>query len=297
MRWKKTLVVVSHDRDFLNNVTTDIIHLHDLKLHFYRCAPAPLRVQGISGRMCHLRISPVHFPATGHKRSSSQAAVRRRTILLHESSHALDGGCDHLLLPSQPLPMASAASASAACPTVNMHVLMRRGNFEQFEEMYEQRRTEVNKAAEKYEKQIKAAKRSGNKSNQVRNRSFYKHCPQLLTLQRPRGTLSKRGWICTSAMRAHGTSAAPSGLTARTRFTSSGLACCRPRWRRARSRCSSARPRRPSSRRRTMRAPPRPTSPSAGATTACVMCCYHSVRPPCWAVRTCDLCMCGQQLA
>lgn len=36
MRWKKTLVVVSHDRGFLNNVTTDIIHLHDLKLHFYR---------------------------------------------------------------------------------------------------------------------------------------------------------------------------------------------------------------------------------------------------------------------
>ena len=36
MRWKKTLVVVSHDRDFLNNVTTDIIHLHDLGLHFYR---------------------------------------------------------------------------------------------------------------------------------------------------------------------------------------------------------------------------------------------------------------------
>jgi ATP-binding cassette subfamily F protein 1 len=35
-RWKKTLIVVSHDRDFLNSVTTDIIHLHDLKLHFYR---------------------------------------------------------------------------------------------------------------------------------------------------------------------------------------------------------------------------------------------------------------------
>ena len=35
-RWKKTLVVVSHDRDFLNMVTTDIIHLHDLKLHYYR---------------------------------------------------------------------------------------------------------------------------------------------------------------------------------------------------------------------------------------------------------------------
>ena len=35
-RWKKTLIVVSHDRDFLNMITTDIIHLHDLKLHYYR---------------------------------------------------------------------------------------------------------------------------------------------------------------------------------------------------------------------------------------------------------------------
>lgn len=35
-RWKKTLIVVSHDRDFLNSVTTDVIHLHDRKLHFYR---------------------------------------------------------------------------------------------------------------------------------------------------------------------------------------------------------------------------------------------------------------------
>jgi len=71
MRWKKTLVVVSHDRDFLNSVTTDIIHLHDLKLHFYK------------------------------------------------------------------------------------------GNFAQFEEMYEQKRREVNKAFDKYEKQLKAAKNSG----------------------------------------------------------------------------------------------------------------------------------------
>lgn len=75
-RWKKTLIVVSHDRDFLNTVTTDIIHLHDLKLHFYR------------------------------------------------------------------------------------------GNFAQFEEMYEQKRREVNKAAEKYEKQIKAAKKTGSKAAQ-----------------------------------------------------------------------------------------------------------------------------------
>ena len=52
MRWKKTLVVVSHDRDFLNNVTTDIVHLHDLGLHFYRCCiasrhrPTPLHGAG-----------------------------------------------------------------------------------------------------------------------------------------------------------------------------------------------------------------------------------------------------------
>ena len=34
--------------------------------------------------------------------------------------------------------------------------------------MYEQKRTEVNKSAEKFEKEMRAAKRSGNKANQVR---------------------------------------------------------------------------------------------------------------------------------
>ena len=68
MRWKKTLLVVSHDRDFLSSVTTDIIHLHDHKLSQYR------------------------------------------------------------------------------------------GSFENFEEMYEQRRREANKEFEKYEKQMKMAK-------------------------------------------------------------------------------------------------------------------------------------------
>ena len=38
--------------------------------------------------------------------------------------------------------------------------------FLQFEEMYEQKRKEVNKAAEKFEKQLKAAKRSGSKATQ-----------------------------------------------------------------------------------------------------------------------------------
>ena len=74
-RWKKTLIVVSHDREFLNSITTDIIHLHDERLHYYR------------------------------------------------------------------------------------------GNFAQFEDMYEQRRREVNKEFDKYQKQMKAAKKSGSKAN------------------------------------------------------------------------------------------------------------------------------------
>ena len=78
-RWKKTLVVVSHDRDFLNTVTTDIIHLHDQQLHGYR------------------------------------------------------------------------------------------GNFAQFEDMYEQKRREVNKMADKFEKQMKAAKK-GTKATQDKAR-------------------------------------------------------------------------------------------------------------------------------
>jgi hypothetical protein len=40
----------------------------------------------------------------------------------------------------------------------------------QFEEMYEQKRKEVNKAAEKFEKQLKAAKRSGSKATQDKAR-------------------------------------------------------------------------------------------------------------------------------
>ncbi|XP_009366245.1 ABC transporter F family member 4-like [Pyrus x bretschneideri] len=75
-RWKKTLVVVSHDRDFLNTVCSEIIHLHDLKLHIYR------------------------------------------------------------------------------------------GNFDDFETGYEQRRKEVNKKFEIYDKQMKAAKRSGSRAQQ-----------------------------------------------------------------------------------------------------------------------------------
>ncbi|KAG6522682.1 ABC transporter F family member 4-like [Zingiber officinale] len=75
-RWKKTLVVVSHDRDFLNTVCNEVIHLHELKLHVYR------------------------------------------------------------------------------------------GNFDDFESGYEQKRKETNKKFEIYEKQMKAAKKTSNKAKQ-----------------------------------------------------------------------------------------------------------------------------------
>ena len=34
--WKKTLIIVSHQRDFLNGVVTDIVHLANKKLNYYR---------------------------------------------------------------------------------------------------------------------------------------------------------------------------------------------------------------------------------------------------------------------
>ena len=34
--WKKTLLIVSHDQSFLDNVCTDIVHLDEQKLHYYR---------------------------------------------------------------------------------------------------------------------------------------------------------------------------------------------------------------------------------------------------------------------
>jgi ATP-binding cassette subfamily F protein 1 len=35
-KWKNTLLIVSHDQDFLDNVCTDIIHLDMKKLYYYR---------------------------------------------------------------------------------------------------------------------------------------------------------------------------------------------------------------------------------------------------------------------
>jgi ATPase subunit of ABC transporter with duplicated ATPase domains len=36
LTYDKTLIVVSHDRNFLQTVTTDIIHLHNKELKYYR---------------------------------------------------------------------------------------------------------------------------------------------------------------------------------------------------------------------------------------------------------------------
>ena len=35
-KWKKTLLIVSHDQDFLDSVCTDIVHLNNKKLDNYR---------------------------------------------------------------------------------------------------------------------------------------------------------------------------------------------------------------------------------------------------------------------
>ena len=83
--------------------------------------------------------------------------------------------------PSTPLGLAQVISF---CPThSNLIPLLRRrclrvGTYSappnaQFEEMYEQKRKEVNKAAEKFEKQLKAAKKSGSKANTDKARQ---HC-------------------------------------------------------------------------------------------------------------------------
>jgi hypothetical protein len=34
--WPNTLLVVSHDRDFLDEVTTDVLHMHNERLDAYR---------------------------------------------------------------------------------------------------------------------------------------------------------------------------------------------------------------------------------------------------------------------
>ena len=60
--------MVSHDREFLNSVTTDIIHLHDERLHYYRGNFAQVRRQ--EGRQ---RLEGRQRVCTGQRRRGSTA--------------------------------------------------------------------------------------------------------------------------------------------------------------------------------------------------------------------------------
>ena len=52
-KWKNTLLIVSHDQDFLSAVVTDIIHLEDKKLYYYKGNYDDFKVRG-GGRRVRL---------------------------------------------------------------------------------------------------------------------------------------------------------------------------------------------------------------------------------------------------
>jgi len=67
--WKKTLLIVSHDQSFLDNICTDIIHLDQKKLFYYRgnyCEYCPPMVT-LNGHLSRLSrpstVVPVVSPA------------------------------------------------------------------------------------------------------------------------------------------------------------------------------------------------------------------------------------------
>ncbi len=41
IKWPKTLLVVSHAREFLNTIATDILHLHSQKIITYKVMHDP----------------------------------------------------------------------------------------------------------------------------------------------------------------------------------------------------------------------------------------------------------------
>ena len=43
-RWKKSLLLVSHDRDFLNGTVDNIIHLHNQTLTYYKVRSTQLLI-------------------------------------------------------------------------------------------------------------------------------------------------------------------------------------------------------------------------------------------------------------
>lgn len=166
-RWKKTLIVVSHDREFLNSVTTDIIHLHDNMLHQYKgnFAQVSCKSAGLLPALA-LRLSCSFSQNCLFKGLDSIAclcincAPADARMFLHSKRchvkhvHPTQAVSVIKLIPS------TIHTHASRCMCVQIRVHLIDGPL-QFEEMYEQKRREVNKVFEKYEKQLKAAKSSG----------------------------------------------------------------------------------------------------------------------------------------
>ena len=77
MKWPKTLMVVSHARDFLNMVCTDVLHLHSRKLTSYkgdfdtfertaneRLKNAKKAAEGHERQRAHMQVQTVMLPGT-----------------------------------------------------------------------------------------------------------------------------------------------------------------------------------------------------------------------------------------
>ena len=85
MRWPKTLLVVSHAREFLNAVCTDTIHLHSRRLTPYRgaydvfekSAAERLRNQrkaaeAVQHKRQHMQVAPLMLPSPTNPADSAQ---------------------------------------------------------------------------------------------------------------------------------------------------------------------------------------------------------------------------------
>ncbi|XP_047158873.1 ABC transporter F family member 4-like [Vigna umbellata] len=175
--WKKTLVVVSHDIDFLNTLCIQIIHLHDLKLHFYRGNFDDFE----SGyEQCHKEMNKkfailvqigLMKEEIAMKVWANSTLVNALVKISHGKSYGLVGpngkGKSTLLK----------LLAWRKIPIIHLHDLklhFYRGNFDDFESGYEQCHKEMNKKYEIYDKQLKTSKRSGNRAQQekVKDPSF-----------------------------------------------------------------------------------------------------------------------------
>lgn len=69
-KWKKTLLIVSHDQDFLNSVCQDIIHLEDKKLVYYRYYDNMLQT-------CNRHVSEETMTRSKSKKLSVASSCRR----------------------------------------------------------------------------------------------------------------------------------------------------------------------------------------------------------------------------